>query len=111
MQQGSPIPWRRLVVELDDVLLILTDAINQLAAGPCALLPGQFDPRRIARALVPDQLVDRAQHAPDRPAGSRAQSDRQIAADAEAGDRCVSLEQVGDAELVDVAADEHLGLA
>src|SRR5687768_8705987 len=51
VQQRSAVGWRRLVVELDDILHILADAVDTLAAWPGALLSGQFDPRRIADAL------------------------------------------------------------
>src|SRR5215204_1084523 len=111
LQQESAIGWRWLVVELDDVLLILTHAVDQLAPWPRALLAGELDPCWIADTLVPDQLVDGAEHAPDRPASGRAESDGEIAADAEAGYWGAGSKQVGDAELIDVAADEHIGLA
>src|SRR3954469_13659325 len=47
LQQGSAVVGAGVVGELDDILLELTDPVNQLAARPRALLPGQFDPRWI----------------------------------------------------------------
>src|SRR5215217_883641 len=41
LQQLRTVIRRGLVVELDDILLILTDAVDQLAAWPGALLTGE----------------------------------------------------------------------